>query len=362
MKNKNTLLNFCLIIFMCVGFSACENSIMEAWWEEKEREPEYIALLKMIPQITYETIFETKFEIIYERLPAEIIHETIIEERIIYQTEFIYETIVEQLPAEIIYEIITEIVTEYETIFETVFNEIIVEVEKRVEVKRDPTVEEIIEYLKQHPELIIDIITENNDIREQIIEIILEHFITEEHIRYIIQKLPPEVLYEYLTEEQIKFIVQKQPPEMILQQMTIIGIEYILFSSDADVYNANSPNFESSLSVAEKNTNDHIVSLMAGALADNPEYLLIIHGHASPTVFSEEEKQALERLSLNRANSVAKKLREIFQDNSGEPINESRVSIVGYGGENNLSVPSTTYAGLNRRVEMILFKIDTIKM
>jgi hypothetical protein len=36
------------------------------------------------------------------------------------------------------------------------------------------------------------------------------------------------------------------------------------------------------------------------------------------------------------------------------------VSAIGYGGGNNLSLPEGTYAGLNRRVEVILFEIQTM--
>jgi hypothetical protein len=311
---------------------------MEKWWEEAETpEVEYVPITKMVPQVTYETIIEHEFiyETVFVELPAEVIHDTIIESVTEYQPVYIYETIIEKVP-EYVYEVIKE--TEYVTIYEI----IIEEVEKIVLLP--PSKEDIIEYIKENPTEVITIIKENPNWKEILKEIIKE--------------IPSDEIITYLTDDQIKYIIQQQPPQVILQTITIIDIEYIIFSGDASAYNGNSPSGGTNLTAQEKNTNETTLAAMAKALVDHPDYLMILHGHANPVTSSPTEIAELMSISTARANTVDAVLKAKFVQLGGGIAGwDTRVSASGYGGEKNLSVTNSTYAGLNRRVEMILVRV-----
>jgi hypothetical protein len=304
---------------------------MKKWWEEPETpEVEYVPIVKMVPQVTYETIIEHEFiyKTVIENVP-EYIYETII------QDNTIYETVIEKIP-EYVYEVIKE--TEYVTIYETIY--------ERVEtiVVTPPTKEDVIQYIKDNVTEVIQIIKDDPDY----IEILKE----------IIHSIPPEEITKYLTDEQIKYIISQQPPQVILQTIEIIDIEYIIFSGDAFVYNGNSPSGGTSLTAQEKNTNETIIAAMAKALVDHSDYLMILHGHANPTTTDPNEINVLKKLSLDRANAVDAVLKTKFSGLGGNTSGwDNRVSANGYGGEKNLSVTNSTYAGLNRRVEMILVRV-----
>jgi len=370
-KTRRAFFGFVLLALVSACFIACENPVISKWWDEKEPEFQYIPVLKTVPQISYETIINEKLVTIIEQLPPKVIY------------EYIYTT----LPPEIITQIVTE---EKEVIVEKiveveVIKEVIKEIVKENTVYLEPTPEQIIEYIKENPEVILEVIRESEVIREEVIKVILEYltdeqikeiiqnlppeiifeYLTEIQIKYIIDQLPPDKIIEYLTEEQIKYIIDQQPPHVILQSIHIIGIEYILFSGNAEVYNAPpGPGGASDLTAQERTSNDRIIDSMVQLLVDNPGFLIIFHGHANPVTFTPEELAELEVISLNRANSAADTLVRRYLDFSGgTPINDGRrVSAVGYGGVNNISLPEGTYAGLNRRVEVILFEIQTISM
>jgi hypothetical protein len=317
------------------------NPIMEKWWEEKEpepkdTEPEYIALIKILPG-SYDTIIEEKivYETIFVKLPPEII------------TEYVYE----QLPPEIIYEVIEVIVekTEYVTVYE--------EVEKIVEIQTPLDKDTIIEWLKDPA---------NKEDVEEIIRIIKE-LIPVDVIKEIIEEIPPEEIIEYLTDEQIKYIVKQQPPQMILQSIRIIGIEYVIFAGDSPVVNGPpvAP-ATTQLTAQERAYNTSTIENMAKLLIDEPDYIIMLHGHANPTSFTDGEKNDLIKLSNNRATDVRRVLMSEYNKlDSNKPAAyenpnlKDRVSCSGYGGEKTLFGNNTTYTALNRRVEMILFEIVT---
>jgi outer membrane protein OmpA-like peptidoglycan-associated protein len=110
---------------------------------------------------------------------------------------------------------------------------------------------------------------------------------------------------------------------------------------------------------------------MASALAEHDEYMIILHGHANPTKTKgqagyEEEIQELKDLSEARARTVGAELNKSFKKTMGTDIyvyndgnSYPRVTVTGYGGEKTLAMTSSSYASLNRRVEMILLTIDT---
>ena len=361
MKNKNHIFAFFLIAMACAFFITCSNPIIEKWWQD-DKEPEYIysdLILKNIPIETIKILVEKEkvYETIFVDLPPEIIYETK------YETKYIYEYIIEQLPPEIIYETIIE----YEE--KEVIVEVIKEIIKEVPVPQPPTEEEIYIYIKEHPDEIIKIIKEKETLYEYIKETIIKE-LTEEELKEIIKNIPPEIIIEYLTDEQIKYIVKQQPPEIILQSIQIIGIEYIIFSGDQIKYNeAAASGAASNLSQAEKDTNNLNVLAMAKALIEHSEYNMILHGHANPTKdptdpgYNQDLQECID-ISNTRAVNVAIELNNVYKNTPGGGSGiypSSRVETSGYGGEKNLVSGSTLYAGLNRRVEMILFRLVTTK-
>jgi hypothetical protein len=346
MKNKKYFYFFItlsLAALFCVCFVTCsfDNPIIAKWWVDKDSEPEYIPITKMVPQVTYETVYDTvvNYETIHDtvfvQLPPEVIHDTIIQEveKDVPVPVYIFQTIIEYVP-EIIFITITE--TKYETIHDT----IIQEVEKIVH--DPPTDEQINQYIKDHTKEVLEIIKQDPNWKEILKE--------------IIKDIPPEELVTYLTDEQIKYIIQQQPPQIILQTLKIIDIEYIIFAGNADKYNGppgtggNTP-----LTSQEMSSNAASVSAMAKALKDNPEYLIMLHGHANPTEFSDAETEVLKKLSEDRAKAVEDELRKQYKAlNGGVDIDDTRVSVSGYGGEKVLFSQNSAYTPLNRRVEMIL--------
>jgi hypothetical protein len=243
-----------------------------------------------------------------------------------WEEDFFYIPIIKTLPPEQIYTTIVETVEIHDTIYEQLPPEVIVK------------------YLPA--QVIIDNITDSQ-------------------LRTIIQGLPPDNIISYLTEDQInaiknqippKVIIQQLPPQILLQSISIVDIEYIIFSGDATAYNVNSPTpGGTSLTTQEKATNDDIVKVMAEMLR-NKNYMLILHGHANPVTGTAAEALQLTQISQDRANAVKTKLISVYTGQ--EPLN-NRITANGYGGERNVSLPASTTSSLNRRVEAILFTIDT---
>jgi len=308
---KNSKLIYCLTALACVCFISCQNPIMKKWWQESEpeselgSEPEYIPITKMVPQVTHDIIYDTIYEQVIQYVP-----------------QYIYETITEYVP---------------------VYEEVIKEVPVYIYEKDDPEFETIVkEYIRDHFDEVIKIINESPD-KDEIIE-------------KIIQSIPPDEITKYLTIEQIRYILEQQPPQVILQTLKIIDIEYIIFAGNAESYNG-SPGTGGStpLTAQEKASNDTSVAAIAQALKDHPDYLIMLHGHANPTAFTDAETGDLKAISENRAKAVEAKLRDQYKAlNGGVGIDDSRVSVSGYGGEKVLFGNNSVYTPLNRRVEMIL--------
>ncbi|MDR2701965.1 MAG: OmpA family protein [Spirochaetaceae bacterium] len=461
---KKSKLVYCLIALVCACFVDCENPIMKKWWVEpqpKTPEVDYVPIVKMIPQISYETIIEHDviYKTVYEQLPPQVIHDVVYEqlppqvierivyeqlppqmvyvqlppqviERIVYEQlppqmihdvvyiqlppevvyvqlppQVIHDVVYVQLPPEVIYvqlppEVIYETVIKYEVIHDQVPPEIIT---------KWPSDDELLEYIKTKPGLVEEVIKgippeeivkyltdeqlrtiiqyliDNNTLTDsQIREIIKQispeeivkyltdeqlqtiiqylidnNVLTEVQIREIIKQIPPKEIVNYLTDEQIREIIKLQPPQVILQTIQIIDIEYIIFAGNADKYNGpHGSGASTDLTAQEKSSNDASVSAMAQALKDHPDYLIMLHGHANPSTFTDGETLELKKLSEDRAKAVEAELKTKFKAlNGGTDIDNSRMSVSGYGGEKNLFGSNSTYAGLNRRVEMILVKV-----
>ncbi|MDR2730831.1 MAG: OmpA family protein [Treponema sp.] len=358
MKNKIILLT--ALAFLCL--IGCMNPIMEKWWVEEERE--YVPITKNIPIGTQQTVYETIYKQVIQYVPTYIYE-------IIFKTEYVtvYEDVIKEVP-KYIYETVIE--TKYETIYETVFETVYETIHDIVEVKIyvPPTDEQIKDYIKDHSDEIITIIKDDPHFETIIKEYIRDHFDevikiinnspnSEEIIRKIIESIPPDVITNYLTKEQIQYILEQQPPQVILQTITIIDIEYIIFAGNADKYNGpHGPGASTDLTAQEKSSNDASVSDMAKALKDHPDYLIMMHGHANPTSFTEGETGELKKLSEDRAKAVEEELKKKFKAlNSGVDIDNTRVTVSGYGGEKILFGNNSTYTALNRRVEMILVRV-----
>jgi hypothetical protein len=341
-KNKlfYCLITLSLTAFACVCFITCsfDNPIISKWWDDSE--PEYIPITKMIPQVTYDTVIE--HDIIYKQvfvqLPPQIIHDTIVKEVEVERDVpvYIFQTIIEKVP-EIVYVTIIN-----NTDYDVTINNTINNNTQAASGKTDLTEEDIIKYIKEHTDDVLDIIKNDPNWKDILKEIIKE--------------IPPEELITYLTDDQIKYIIQQQPPQIILQTLNIVDIEYIVFAGNAEQYNGppgtggNTP-----LTDQEKSSNNVSVSGIAKALKDNSDYLILLHGHANPTEFSETEKEQLMKLSVDRAKAVETELRKQYKAiNGGNDIDDSRVTVSGYGGDKNLFGQNTAYTALNRRVEMIL--------
>ncbi|GBU29488.1 hypothetical protein R84B8_03055 [Treponema sp. R8-4-B8] len=417
MKNKTVILIFSLIAFVSIYFTACQNQIIETWWKE---EPDYIPLYKYIPQVTYDTIVQEKivYQTVFEQLPPETVYETVYVDKPVYQ--IVYEklppeVIYEQLPPEKIYETVEVVKTVYQDVIQYIqtppdkdsiiewlsnpaneddVKEIVKKIKELypdafteyVDVPVPPEIiyqeveviktvyQNVTEYIQTPPDKdsIIQWLKDpanKNDVEEIIKEI--KDLIPEDVIKEIIKEIPPKDIMEYLTDEQIQYIVSQQPSHMILQSIRIIGIEYVIFAGDSSVVNGpHGPNANTNLTDQEKAFNSSTIKEMAQQLEDHPSYLIMLHGHANPTLFTEGETVELSQLSNDRANDVRRVLMAEYNGINGEnPINytnpsdnpdlKDRVSCSGYGGEKVLFGNNTAYTALNRRVEMILFEIVT---
>jgi len=186
----------------------------------------------------------------------------------------------------------------------------------------------------------------------------------------IIEKLPPQIITEYV------FIDRPLPPEILLQYIEIISIEFIIFSGDQVEYNwPAKPPANSHLSIQEQNTNNKIVEQIVEELEETEEYFLILHGHANVVTGSLQEASELTEISNARAESVRDAIAYVYNGNtlptgtnppqatfivemnSSHPL-AARITTRGYGGGRSIAGSSTAYAGLNRRVEAILFKVS----
>jgi len=204
--------------------------------------------------------------------------------------------------------------------------------------------------------------------------IIYETIITEMPV--VVEKIVERIIT--VIDPQILVVYEQLPPEILLQHIEIIAIDFIIFSGDAIRYNGpHGPTATSNLTIQEQNTNNLIVEEVLVTLIDDPECFLILHGHANPVDFTQAELNELNRISNARAEAVrdaiAWRYDDIFSrtlqagrsppEDQGIPemaaghVLAERMSTRGYGGGRNIAVSSQAYAGLNRRVEAILFKV-----
>jgi hypothetical protein len=171
------------------------------------------------------------------------------------------------------------------------------------------------------------------------------------------------------------YIEKPMPPEILMQYIEILSIEFIIFSGNQTNYNWPSTIIGgTSLTIQEQSTNNDIVQDIVDELRNNNDYFLILHGHSNPVNFTQSELEELSVISTERAVAVQN---AVAMEYNGKPLASpstpppsqfippisaghdliGRISTKGYGGGRNVAGPSSSYAGLNRRVEAILFKI-----
>jgi len=280
MKKRNKLFFVGLIIMLCAILTTCENPILKKWWVGEEEDFDYVAIIKDVPILIYETIVEDHY-----------IYQTIYNKIIQYVPEYITEYVYQEVPGETIY--------------------------IQVPGKAEPI------------------------------------------------EVPGPPVY----------IEKPMPPEILMQYIEILSIEFIIFSGNQTNYNWPSTNTSgTSLTIQEQSTNNKIVQELVAELRNNVDYFLILHGHSNPIDFSQSELEELMEISTKRAVAVQN---AIVLDYDGEtlPVPSTpppsqyippmiaghdligRISTKGYGGGRNVAGPSSSYSGLNRRVEAILFRI-----
>jgi len=177
----------------------------------------------------------------------------------------------------------------------------------------------------------------------------------------VIKQLPPEIQYIFI--EVIHTVVTTLPPDtdLILQNLTVIEIEYIIFAGNSVEYNGPpGPGGGTVLTTAQMNTNNAYLSSMRQTLTNNPNYIVVIHGHANPVLpgpgepghdpdaFAAELVDC-KRIAQERADAVA----EQFTLNG---VDAARIKTNGFGGTRTIADPS--HPELNRRVEVIIISIE----
>jgi len=182
----------------------------------------------------------------------------------------------------------------------------------------------------------------------------------------VLKHLPPEIRYIFI--EVIQTVVSTLPSEKILQNLEIIEIEYIIFAGGQTEYNVKTPGegASTSLTQAQFDTNNAYLASMTNTLHLNPEFLVVVHGHANPTLQPgqpgfEEDLAECERIAIARARSVAGELarRGItwIEDENNPNFSANRIKTNGFAGNRTIADP--THPELNRRVEVIIVNITT---
>jgi len=150
-------------------------------------------------------------------------------------------------------------------------------------------------------------------------------------------------------------------PYAFFQNIKVITIQYVIFAGNQTEFNnpTPGPGASTSLPVPTVNFNTAIIEMAAQLLNDNPEYRVMLHGHANPTTADPAEIPDLVSISMSRAISTSDALREEFKLKGGlaNELN-ARMRIEGYGGGMTINDPNNPE--VNRRVEVLIFTIENI--
>jgi len=161
-------------------------------------------------------------------------------------------------------------------------------------------------------------------------------------------------------QEQEAAAVAERGQQEIFQGIEVITIQYAIFAGGQTEFNNRYPGPGSSTELQDEQVkfNTAIIANAALMLRNNPDFRIILHGNANPIDFTAEEIDELTQISLARAESTAIALSNEFRRIGGSAANlMGRLRTVGFGG--GLTVGDPLHPDLNRRVEVILFKITT---
>jgi len=151
-------------------------------------------------------------------------------------------------------------------------------------------------------------------------------------------------------------------PDMAFQVLNVVTIHYVIFAGEQLEFNNPNPGIggSSMLTPPQVQFNASIIDIAAEMLIDRPQYRVILHGNANPVLHTTDESIQLAQISLTRANNTAAALAAAFTTKGGDINNlMGRMRTVGYGG--GLTISDPLHADLNRRVEVIIFTVETQK-
>jgi len=149
-------------------------------------------------------------------------------------------------------------------------------------------------------------------------------------------------------------------PDEAFQILDVVTIHYVIFAGEQLEFNNPIPGMggSSMLTPPQVQFNASIIDIAAEMLLDRPQYRVILHGNANPVLHTAEERIQLAQISLTRANNTAAALADAFTTKGGDITNlMGRMRTVGYGG--GLTISDPLHADLNRRVEVIIFTVET---
>jgi len=129
----------------------------------------------------------------------------------------------------------------------------------------------------------------------------------------------------------------------IIKRIMISRVDYILFGPDISNYNTG-------IDADGRSLNDLVLTSVVQTLKNDPNSRIRLEGHANPVTNSPDEIQELSALSANRANEIARLLRE-------KGVSENQIIVVALGGTRTLTGEQARW-NMNRRVELIVFQGD----
>jgi len=129
----------------------------------------------------------------------------------------------------------------------------------------------------------------------------------------------------------------------IIKRIMITQVEYIIFGPDVSVFNTG-------IDADARSLNELVLDHIAQLLKNDPNFRVRIEGHANPVTYAPGEIQVLSALSANRANEVARILRE-------KGVEEEQIIVVALGGSRTLTSDHDRW-NMNRRVELIVIQGD----
>jgi len=129
----------------------------------------------------------------------------------------------------------------------------------------------------------------------------------------------------------------------VVKKLLITQIEYILFAADISRFNAG---IDADARALNQLTLDHVAHI----LTENPDFRIRIEGNANPVTGSPEEVQYLTALSENRANEIARLLKE-------RGVKDEQLIVIAFG-TTRVIAHDRPHWNMNRRVELIIFQLD----